>query len=73
MQQVLDYLDSCPMLIVGQKMYYKPFNQLSNKNRNLTELCEKLETLDFDIKGTSLSSHHAQVSRIIIFINEWNR
>eukprot|EP00484_Ammonia_sp_Unknown_P017171 CAMPEP_0197029124 /NCGR_PEP_ID=MMETSP1384-20130603/8634_1 /TAXON_ID=29189 /ORGANISM="Ammonia sp." /LENGTH=252 /DNA_ID=CAMNT_0042458229 /DNA_START=555 /DNA_END=1310 /DNA_ORIENTATION=- len=67
-QEVFNYLDANPMSIVGQKMYYKPAQQLSNTKRDLVHLYEKLETLDFDTSNTS-SQHHAQVTRALLYLS----
>ena len=68
MQDVLDCLDENPMSIIGQKMQYKPTGSLSN-NRDLVNLCNKLETLDFDSSNKSVSIHHAQICRGLLYLS----
>eukprot|EP01084_Bolivina_argentea_P113431 202152_1 len=68
MQEIFDYLDHTPMSIIGQKMYYKPSNQLSN-NRNIIELVNKLETLDFNASNKSSCMHHARICRGLLYLS----
>lgn len=67
MTEILEYLEESPMSITGHKMYYKKTSQLSSK-RDLSELYDSLETLDFDPQSLS-SIHHAQVCRGLLYLS----
>ena len=69
MQDVFNYLESKPFSIIGQQMQYKRTDKLSNKNRDLTEIYDKLETLDFDTSNKTSSLHHAQVTRGLLYLS----
>eukprot|EP01083_Nonionella_stella_P025833 71138_1 len=66
LQEILSYITDNPMSIIGQKMYYKPMNQLSTKH--LHGFHDKIQALNLTSSENNKSKHHAIVCQGLLYL-----